>query len=248
MRSLFVILAASVCLGADDSPSKPPLADTRYSVHTLVREDIFAGILNGDMDRFARGEESIDFLLVQRQAADQPALLAWRAGALLFRGVLALEAKRMDEFEGRFSRANKIIAQAQELGANDQGTIATIAGMYALLADRLPENQRAQAWATAYKSYQALWKKQEGVVEKLPLHMQGELLGGLAQSAQRTGHDKELAGYLDKILAIAPDSPYGKAAKRWKEDAKAAKDTPISCLTCHAQGRLAARRAELDKK
>src|SRR5215475_841859 len=82
MRCLIVTLVAGVCLGAADSPSKIPLSDSRYSVHTLVREDIFAGILEGDMDRFARGEQSIDFLMLQRPAADRPSLMAWQAGVL----------------------------------------------------------------------------------------------------------------------------------------------------------------------
>ena len=48
--------------------SEPPLSDTRLSVHTLVREDIFAGVLDNDMERLARGEKSIEVLLVERPA------------------------------------------------------------------------------------------------------------------------------------------------------------------------------------
>ena len=33
---------------------EPPLADTRLTVHTLVREDIFAGFLQNDLTRLAR--------------------------------------------------------------------------------------------------------------------------------------------------------------------------------------------------
>jgi hypothetical protein len=248
MRCLLVTLVASVCLGAADTQPKLPLTDTRYSVHTLVREDIFAGFLEGDMDRFARGEQSIDFLLEKRSAAEKPSLLAWKGGALLFRGVLALEAKQPKEFEDRYAKALQHMSEARKLGPNDFAVAATTAGIYSLFADRLPEDKRAPAWATAYECYQALWKAQERAIDRLPLHLKGELLGGLALSSQRTGHDKELAGYLDKILAVTPDSAYGQAAKKWKEDPKAARNTPISCLSCHAQGRLAARRAELDKK
>ena len=173
MRSLIVILVAGVCLGASDSPSKLPLTDMRFSVHTLVREDIFAGILEGDMDRFSRGEQSIDFLLEKRPQGDKPSLLAWKAGALLFRGILALEAKQMKEFEDKYAKSTELVDQARKLGPNDQGAIATMAGMHLLLADRLPENKRAKAWATAYDSYQTLWKGQERIVDKLPPHMQG---------------------------------------------------------------------------
>ena len=77
------------------------------------------------------------------------------------------------------------------------------------------------------------------------MHMRGELLGGLAQSAQRTGRAKEVDEYLDKILAVAPDTSYARVAKRWKEDPAEATNQRITCLTCHAPGRLAARRAAL---
>src|SRR5262249_41873008 len=153
-------------------------------------------VRDGDMDRLARGEKSIETLL-ERRPAEKPALLAWKAGALLYRAVRALEAGHTREFEEKYEQVTKLLAQAKEIGPNDLGVAAATGGMYALLADRLPEKQRSAAWASAYESYQALWKKQARGVEKLPLHLRGELLAGLAQSAQRTGRTKEVAEYLD---------------------------------------------------
>jgi hypothetical protein len=243
--SLFVVATAGLTAGAQ-SP-QPPLSDSRLSVHTLVREDIFAGVLDGDLDRLAREEKNIDMLLKERPTA-KPALLAWKAGAILYRAVRAREARRPDEFDEKYREAVDLIAHARKLGPDDVGVLAATGGMYAILADRLPEQLRGAAWATAYDCYQILWKKQAAFVEKLPVHLRGELLGGLAQSAQRTGRTKEAVEYLDKILAVAPGTPYARVAKQWKEDPKAAADTPITCLTCHAAGRLAARRAALPDK
>ena len=79
-------------------------------------------------------------------------------------------------------------------------------------------------------------------------HLRGELLAGLAQSAQRTGRAKEADQYLDKILALLPDTPYERMAKKWKTNPDAASRTRLTCLTCHAPGRLAARRAALEKE
>ena len=39
------------------------------------------------------------------------------------------------------------------------------------------------------------------MAEKMPVHLKGEMLGGLAQSALRTGRKEEANQYLDKILA-----------------------------------------------
>jgi hypothetical protein len=241
------ILSVVVCLAMASEPPEPLLADARLSVNTLVREDIFAGVLNNDMERLARGEKNIE-TLIERRPADKPVLLAWKAGAVLYRGVRALEAKQPREFEEKYRQAMDLLSQAKKLGPRDLGVDAATAGIYAMLADRLPNKERAAAWSAAYESYQALWKKQQPFVKQLPLHLRGELLAGLAQSAQRTGRAKKLGEYLDKILALAPESAYARVAKEWKEDPSAAKSKRLTCLTCHAPGRLAARQAALRQK
>lgn len=246
MRCLILMVAAICLTGTAQSP-EPPLADTRLPVHTLLREDIFAGFMENDMERFARGEKNIDILLDKRPA-DKPSLLAWKAGALLYRAVLAHEATRTKEFAEEYRQATELLAEAKKLAPGDLAVTAITAGLYGMFADRLPEKSRGQAWSTAYDSYRVLWKSQGPLVEKLPLHLRGELLAGLAQSAERTGKNKELAEYLDKILAVAPDTSYARVAKKWKDDPKTAKDTRMTCLTCHTSGRLAARQAALGEK
>jgi uncharacterized protein (TIGR03067 family) len=247
MRCISLLIVLAGCLTAAAPTVKPPLSDTRLGVQTLVREDIFAGILDDDMSRLARGEKSIEVLLEQRPA-DRAELLVWKAGAVLYRAVRALEDKRTEEFEKKYAQAMDLLEQARKLGRDDLGVAAGTAGVYALLADRLPEKRRGPAWSRAYESYQALWKQQARHVERLPLHLRGELLGGLAQSAQRTGRSKELAQYLDKILEVAPDSAYARVARKWKDDPRAAASTRITCLGCHTPGRLAARQAALAGK
>jgi hypothetical protein len=226
---------------------EPPLSDARLSVNTLVREDIFAGFLADDMERFARGEKNIEMLLEKRPAA-KSTLLAWQAGAVYYRAVRAYENNRRDEFEQNYRRALDLFSQARQAGPQDGGVAAITGGVNVFFADRLPKENRAAAWAQAYDAYQALWKEQAAYVEKLPVHIRGELLGGLAQSAQRTGHTQELDQYLDKILAVLGNTPYEPVARQWKKNPEAAAKTSITCLTCHEGGRLAARLNALDKK
>src|SRR5262245_30292358 len=126
------------------------------------------------------------------------------------------------------------------IGSNDLGVPGITGGTYAVFADRLPEEYRNAAWSLAYDAFQELWKAQGAAVDKLPVHMRGELLGGLAVSAVRTGREEEAMRHVDKILAALANTPYEPAAKKWKENPKAA-DTSITYLTCHEQGRLAAR-------
>ena len=73
-------------LGAD-----PPLDDARLSIHTLVREDIFAGWRTQNMERFERGAKNVDVLL-EKRPNDRADLLAWKGAVSLFRSVLSNDA------------------------------------------------------------------------------------------------------------------------------------------------------------
>src|SRR5262245_2611853 len=241
-----ILVALFVTVAMAQSP-EPPLSDTRLTVHTLLREDIFAGYLTDDIERLARGEKNLDTLLEKRPAA-KSSLLAWKGGIAIYRAVRAHETDRADEFQRKYREALDLFSQARELRSNDGEVAAIIGGVYAIFADRLPKENRAAAWSQAYDAYQTLWKLQGAVVDKIPVHMRGELLGGLAVSALRTGRDEEAMRHLDKILAVLADTPYGPVAKKWKENPKAAADTSITCMTCHEQGRLAARLNALNNK
>jgi tetratricopeptide (TPR) repeat protein len=226
---------------------EPPLSDTRLSIHTLVREDIFAGFLADDMERFSRGEQSIK-LLLEKRPSDKPDLLAWSGGATLYRAVRAHEENRREEFQQHYRRALDLFSQARQLAPQGPGVAAVTGGSYVVFADRLPQEHRAAAWAQAYDSYQILWKQQGTIADKLPVHLSGELLGGLAQSAQRTGRTEEAAQYVDKILTVLRDTPYERVAQRWKSNPQAAASNGLTCLTCHDSGRLSARLAALNKQ
>jgi tetratricopeptide (TPR) repeat protein len=241
------LLLACVTAAIAQTP-EPPLSDTRLSVHTLVREDIFAGFLSDNMERFARGEQNLQTLLEKRPDAKYE-LQAWQAGATLYRAVRAYEAKRTDEFQQTYRKALDLFAQAQKYSANNGnaagGVAAVTGGSYVLFADRLPQEYRAAAYAQAYDSYQMLWKAQGASIDKLPVHLRGELLAGLAQSAQRTGRAEEANQHLDRILTLMRDTPYEPIAKQWKANPKSAANSTLACMTCHESGRLMARLATL---
>ncbi|HLG13998.1 MAG TPA: hypothetical protein VJH03_05630 [Blastocatellia bacterium] len=241
-----LVVIALVTVAAAQAPA-PPLSDTRLTVHTLLREDIFAGFLADDMESFSRGEKNIQSLLEKRP--DQKAnLLAWSGGATLYRAVRAHENNRPDEFQRYYKRALELFSEAVKPNTGNDGVAAVTGGSYLIFADRLPKEHRAAAWSEAYANYHALWKQQAAFIDKLPVHLRGEVLGGLAQSAQRTGRAEETAQHLDKILEVLRDTPYESAAKKWKANPAAATNVSITCLTCHMEGRLADRLAALNNK
>jgi tetratricopeptide (TPR) repeat protein len=232
---LFVVVAAA----AAQTP-EALLSETRLSVHTLLREDIFAGFRNDNMERLAKAERNLDVLLKERPD-ERANLLAWKAGVSTYRAVRAHEGGQAEEFGRRYAEALADFAEAAKLPSGNGGVSAITGGTLATFADRLPEKHRAAAWAQAYDSYSTLWKQQGATIEKMPVHFKGEVLAGLTQSAQRTGRRDEAAQYLDKMLTLLADTPYEPLAKQWKADPSLAATTNLTCKNCHAPGRLSNR-------
>lgn len=248
IKRLVVIGFLFVTVAAARSPqAEAPLSDTRLTVHTLLREDIFSGFMTDDMDRFARGEKNIDQLLALRPG-QKGNLLAWKGGATLYRAVRAYENKQMDEFKKLYKQTLDYFAEAAKTTSGNDGVSAITGGSFVLFADRLPKEYRAAAWSTAYESYNALYKLQAGVIDKLPVHLRGEVLAGLTQSAQRTGHKEETAQYVDKMLAVLGGTPYEPMARKWKANPESAASSSLACMTCHDVGRLGPTLGRLNAK
>lgn len=220
------------------------LSDSRLTVHTLVREDIFAGLLDDRMDRMSRAERNIEALLKERPE-ERGNLLAWRGATALYHAVVAHESGRPDEFARHFARAREDFANAADARSGNDGVAATTGGSFAVLADRLPQQHRAAAWSQAYDAYALLWKQQGAAIEELPVHLKGEVLAGLTQSAQRTGRTEEAARYLDRMLEVLANTSYEPMARRWKADPASAATTNLTCKNCHGPGRLSRRVAAL---
>src|SRR5262245_3215312 len=104
MRRLSLLLIAATCLMAAAPAPEPPLADKRLRVETLLREDLFAGVLDDDQDRLARCEKNIEILLEQRPN-DKPVLLSMKGGVAMYRAVRAHEARNTQEFEKQYAQA-----------------------------------------------------------------------------------------------------------------------------------------------
>jgi hypothetical protein len=240
------VLCLALSAVAAQAPD-PPLLDTRLTVHTLLREDVFAGFLQNDLARLARAEKNIELLLASRPAS-RAHLIAWRAGATLTRAVVAHESGRADQFQEQHRQARELFAEAMKLAPDDVGVLAITGGTQVTLADRLPPAERAASWELGYTAYQGLWTLQSAIIDKLPLHMKGEVLAGLAQTAQRTGRDAEATLQLDRILTLLPDTAYAKQALVWKNTPDARSTGKLTCQTCHGPGTLAARVAEVAKQ
>jgi hypothetical protein len=244
---LIVVTAVALSRVMFAQAPAPPLGDTRLTVHTLLREDIFAGFLQNDLARLGRAERNADALLASRPAERAP-LLAWQGSMALTRAAQAYEAGRLDEFRRQHQRAQALFADAMKRGPDTVGVFAIIGGSEASIADRLPAAERQAGWELAYAAYQHLWKLQSHILEKLPVHHKGEVLSGLAQSADRTGRSEEAAAQVERIVTLLPDTAYAARAREWQENRSRRATATLTCQTCHAPGTLAARIAEVSKQ
>ena len=119
MSSLVLLLIAIG--GAKAQSPEPPLSDTRLTVHTLLREDVFAGFMANDMVRFARAERNIEQLLKDRP--DQRGnLLAWKGGAAMHRAVLAHESGNNGEFLKQLQAARAAFDEAAKQTSGNDGS------------------------------------------------------------------------------------------------------------------------------
>ncbi len=225
----------------------PPLADSRLTVHTLLREDFFAGYLEGDMKRLARGEKNVEELL-EKRPAQKANLLAWKASLAMFRATQANEKHNDEECKKKYQEALDLFSQAAKLTTGNDGVNPIMGGSYVMLLDRLPQEYRAAGWKRAYECYQGMWKQQSSVVQVLPVHLKGELLAGLTLTSIRTGHDQEAVEFIDKMTTLLHDTPYEAPAKKLKADPKSAAIDSITCVSCHDAGRIGPKLAALDKK
>jgi len=247
MKALRIGLVSGMLMAAVAAQSpEPPLGDTRLAVHTLLREDVFAGFLRNDMTQFARAERNAATLMAQRP--DQRGnLLAWQGGMALYRAVRAHEAGQTADFQRLYQQARDAFAEAAKTTSGNEAVPAIVGGSLATFADRMPQNERPAAWVLAYDSYMILWKQQGPAIEKLPAHHRGEVLSGLALSAQRTGRQEEAAQFVDKMLTLLQGTPYETAAKQWKSDPSAAANSNVTCKGCHEPGRLSPTLSRLTK-
>ena len=155
---------------------------------------------------------------------------------VLYRAVRAHEAGESAEFQRLYQQARDLFTQAAETKSGNDGVPAIVGGSLTVFADRLPQEHRAAAWSLAYDHYALLWKLQEPALNQLPLHMKGELLAGLAQTAQRTGRQEEATLYVDKMLTMLKGTPYEATASKWKSDPASASSSSVTCKSVSRGG------------
>ena len=166
------------------------LSDTRLTVHTLLREDIFAGFQSNNMDRVSKAEQNIETLLQERpDQRAQPAGLEGRSGDVSSRA--RARGRQGRGIQRRFAEARDGFAAAAKLESGNDGVAAITGGTLRRL--RGPAARETSARPRGRRpttTTRMLWKQQGADIEKMPVHFKGEAPGradavGAADRPQR---------------------------------------------------------------
>ena len=211
-------------------------------VSTWVREDLFAGYLDGDMTRHAQGVKKLETALARNpNAADA---LGWQGGNFLLSAVRAYEAGDQAGFDKEYAKALDSLARAAEIAkqipAYREGVLAITGGSFTVFGDRLPASHRREAWLKVRENYTALRELQKARFDQFPVHFRGEIMAGLAQAAQRLGEPEKATALTQELVTALPGTPYAVFGKRWLDKPETMAKTKIACSSCHDAGRLQA--------
>ena len=217
----------------------PAMAQQKFTLHWLVREDLFAGLLANDHARFEKGVETLNKV---GRFYPEAEVVSWQALVEGTRAVWAHEAGQPEDFRRHYALSITYFDHLRSLAAKDDFAKRLLGifegGTMVLLSDRLPEAMRPAAWERTYKAYQSLWLMEQAYLDRLPMHMKGEVLAGRAASAYRTGREEELKQALALIQEKMPGTPYATVAKRWTDDPASRSKNRIACISCHEPNTL----------
>lgn len=231
------LLALSVVLLMGPVQAQEPPEGATFS--QWVREDLFAGFMGDSKPEFERGVQKVDAYL-KAHPGDSGAM-AWKGSSDLYLAVRARESGKDEDYEKLFAKAMAEFEQAYQAAPAGERVpaLAVMGGTAVVLGDRLAPENKTALFTMARDRFIELERAQSADFAKMPLHHQGEVLGGLAQMEQRLGNLQGAATYAQRIVATLADSPYAKAAQTFIADPTARSAPQLACMTCHDEGRLA---------
>jgi tetratricopeptide (TPR) repeat protein len=200
----------------------------------IVREDIFAGFLSNDMERFERGMKKCDERLAQD--AKHTDALAWKGGGTLYRSIRSFESGDTQRGNELWDQAFQLFEGALALNPQSVGTLATYGGSLVVFVRRAPAERQQGMMTKAAALYEKMREMQAPFFDKMGVHHRGETLGGLADIYQRLGQPEKSQEYLKRIVATMEGTPYYPKARKWLENPNAIspKDS-LACLSCHVR-------------
>jgi hypothetical protein len=217
------LLLLTLCIGG------AALAQQRFD--NKVRDDMFAG-MDGDKESFDRAMKLIADTLAAEP--DHPQALVWRGDGELFLAGQAFQRRDFAEGQKLTQQGLADMERAVALAPNEIAVRIPRATGLQPFARGLRPHDRAEAdrlTKIAMGDYEFAVEKSAPTWSTLAPHNRGELLGALADGWLALGDTTKANGYLDRMIAELPYTPYAKAAAQRRADPSAR--VPLTCLSCH---------------
>jgi len=232
LRACLSILLALPLLHGADELAKPD----KITLHTWVREDLFAGWIANDTTTFERGATKVD-----RYLADHPDDrngLAWKYLVVSYRMIQARTKGDNDAYGKQLAAAKGL--KTRILAGEARDALNIIVGSSLIrTADVAPDQDRASMYREGRDLLAKVPEIQGKAFDTLPPHMRGELWAQLAYAADRLGETAERDRVLQLMQSQLAGTQYESRARLWQKPENLAKEKGYACISCHEPGRLA---------
>ena len=231
-RSRCLLALALPVLASADSLDKPE----KLTIHTWVREDIFAGWIARDANALARGAAKLERFLAANPTNENA--LAWKYLIEIYDMRRAQEAKDTAAYDRAMAAAAKVRSSIWDGRSPQAGPHIIVGSM--LVSGAYWAREADKAWM--YRDGRELLRKvpelQKGAFDTLPPHMRGELWSSIAFASDRLGDKAERDRYTELMLTQLKGSLYEKRAERWQKLPALTSEIDNMCISCHEPGRL----------
>jgi tetratricopeptide (TPR) repeat protein len=219
----FLYITAFTAIGI----ASASLAQERFDY--AVRDDMFRAF-GGNEAAYKSAMLTIEEKL--RAEPDHAVALVWRGAGLYFKAGQAFGAGDVAGGETLAKAAMADMDRASKLEPTNIGVLIPRSAVLLVAARNQRDLDRTRDLATrAATGFETALAIRQGAFAQLGQHNRGEYLSGLAESWALAGHRDKAEGYLRRILAELPNSPYAERAATKLADWNDRR--PLNCQTCH---------------
>jgi hypothetical protein len=227
-------------LQALDEVSKPE----KLTIHTWIREDMFAGLIGRDAAAFDLGLRKLERFLAEHPGDANG--LAWKYETYSYYLRADREAGNQDAYTRHWTEAQEFKKQALAKSAADLGPLILVA--FSQIFNAQYAAAAADRESLFREGRELLWKIQEAQRaqwDKVPVHMRGELWSLIGFASDQIGDREERDRVANEMIDKLKGSVYEARGHRWL-NAKQLDASDAVCLSCHENGRLKVKLASLN--
>lgn len=219
----FLYITAFTAIGV----ATASLAQERFDY--AVRDDMFRAF-GGNEAAYKSAMLTIEEKL--KAEPDHAVALVWRGAGLYFKAGQAFGTGDVASAETLAKAAMADMERASKLEPTNIGVLIPRSAVLLVAARNQRDVDRTRDLATrAAAGFETAMAIRQGAFAQLGQHNRGEYLSGLAESWALAGHRDKAEGYLRRILAELPNSPYAERAAAKLADWNDPR--PLNCQTCH---------------